>query len=218
MACTQLNNHMASERCHPGDVSARCSAAVDPFMPCAPPTYSLSHRDNKKWGLPYTPQGVCHERPVWRGALPGMSLGAEGARSRIPGDSAAPAMHANAYWAPCRRHWTTVGCAAGLHGGQPPPPPTHTLAPAGRTSHRVDVDVDRGPRRRPLLASSGHGRVQIQANCGVWLTARRRGHRDTQPQTHKRCRGGTYPGAPQHVIQETHRAQDGRRGETHRRN
>ena len=31
--------------------------------------------------------------------------------------------------------------------------------------------MDRGPRRRPLPASSGRVRVQTQANCGVWPTA-----------------------------------------------
>ena len=65
----------------------------------------------------------------------------------------------------------------------PPPPPPH--APAGRTSHRGSVDVDQGPCRRPLPAGSGHGRVQIQANCWVWPTAQSRGRRDTQPLTHR---------------------------------
>ena len=57
--------------------------------------------------------------------------------------------------------------------------------------------MDRGPRRRPLPASSGHGRVQTQANCGVWLTARHRGHRDTHATTDpQETLGRHLPGAP----------------------
>ena len=108
----------------------------------------------------------------------------------------------------CRTRHNRVSC-------QPPPRSSHSPGTGQAHLPLGDVDVDRAPRRRPLLASSRHGRVQIQANSGVSLTAGRRGHRDTQPSTHRRRQGGTYPRAPQRITRETHLALNEKRNESH---
>ena len=58
------------------------------------------------------------------------------------------------------------------------------------------MGVDRGPCQGPFpqLDDPGLGEGRTQANCGVWLTATGRGHRDTQPPTNRTRRGDTCPG------------------------
>ena len=86
----------------------------------------------------------------------------------------------------------------------PGTPPPH-ISPGTSRAHPLQrgVDVDRGPRRKPLPAGTGHGRVREQANCGVWLTARCHEHRDAQPPTQRTRRGTTCPGAPQCALHMT---------------
>ena len=50
-------------------------------------------------------------------------------------------------------------------------PPPHPQAPAGRTPPQRGVDVDRGPRRKPLPAGSGHRRVRTTGQ--LWGVAHR---------------------------------------------
>ena len=72
-----------------------------------------------------------------------------------------------------------------------PAPPHLPMQEPGTPCTGGGADVERGPRRRPLRASSGHGRVHDQAKCGVWLTAQSRGRRVTRPSTQGTPRG--YP-------------------------
>ena len=75
-----------------------------------------------------------------------------------------------------------------------PPPPLVSLGTSRAHPVQRGVDMERGPDRKPLPASSGHGRVREQASCEVLLTARCRGRRDTQPPTHRTWWGTTGPG------------------------
>ena len=58
------------------------------------------------------------------------------------------------------------------------------------------MGVDRGQCQdpSPQHGDPDPGEGRTQANCGVWLTATGRGHRDTQPPTHRTRRGDTCPG------------------------
>ena len=74
------------------------------------------------------------------------------------------------------------------------PPPNRSSGQQPGAPAKRRVDVDRGPRRAPLPTDPGWEWVHIQANCGVWLTARGRGHGDTRPPTHRTRHGNTCPG------------------------
>ena len=97
---------------------------------------------------------------------------------------------------PCIMHTTLIG--------ERPPPPPKTPPGNGRAcpSARKDMGVDRGPCQdpSPQHGDPDPGEGRIQANCGVWLTATGRGHRDTQAPTHRTRRGDTCPGAPEKKL------------------
>ena len=66
------------------------------------------------------------------------------------------------------------------------------------------MGVDLGPCQDP---SPQHGdpdprEGRTQANCGVWLTATGRGHKDTQPPTHRTRRGDTCPAPERKLIRQ----------------
>ena len=77
-----------------------------------------------------------------------------------------------------------------------PPPPGDPPATAGRVppQGRTWVWTEAHARTSPQHGDPDPGEGRTQANCGVWLTATGRGHRDTQPPTHKTRRGDTCPG------------------------
>ena len=91
-----------------------------------------------------------------------------------------------------------LGGGGGLQACFPTPPAL--IGPPGNgqacPSPRKDMGVDRGTCQdpSPQHGDPDPGEGQTQAKCGVWLTATGRGHRDTQPPTHRTRRVTTCPG------------------------
>ena len=105
-----------------------------------------------------------------------------------------------------------------------PPPPSPTDLPRhlpGAPPTKGSVDVDRGPRRTPLPASSGHGRVHTQARWGVahrttpWASGHTTTDREDTPGRHLPGGPTVRPDENKLSTSRTHRPTHTRRGETH---